>query len=128
MKINKYFIVVTILFILLSLVCSSISNFTSVIYLIVCFPFLMYRYLNLLFTSSVYLKKNHFEFYERNKSSNNFVDGKIVPLIAIPNFVIDRLKDDKVRNYKMEIQNNIKLIAMTIVFFILFCLLSIYNK
>lgn len=89
------------------------SNFLPIVFALLFAPFLMYKWANLAFTSSAYIRKNHSEFYEKYKTMTLGTDGKIVDLFAASETEISNLLDQNVTDFRRQIREMRKLIVFS---------------
>lgn len=102
-----------------------LSNYLPVLFLLLFFPFLIYRGINLAFKSSLYIKKYHPNFYHQHKSITTGTEGNIVNLLSVSDKEIMELQDHKIIIFKNEITRIIQLICVCFVSFIFLCTLTI---
>lgn len=102
-----------------------IRNFLPIIYLLILFPYYIWKCLDLIFISTSYIKEKYPDFYEKQKSTTNSLDGKIVFLDKTE---IKKLNDKIIIDYRKEIVKLYVLLFLTFLFFLLFSVLVVLIK
>lgn len=102
-----------------------IPNYLPILYLLILFPFYIWKCLTLIFKSSSYIKEMHPSFYEKHKSVTDSFDGKIVFLDINE---IKKLNDKVIIDYRSRIMKLFTLIILTFLFFLFFSILVVLMK
>ena len=126
-KLVKLYILITILLIFLIFLKFSFSSFIPIIYLLTFYPIFIIKWLKLSTKFSLYLKKNHTEFYDINKSiTYSFSDANLV--LNVNEEDIIKLDDLLVMEYFKQIKTLRKLMFSCIFCFIILAIILIENK
>ena len=126
-KLVIVYILITILFVLLIFLKFSFSSFIPIIYLLTFYPIFIIKWLKLSTKFSLYLKKNHTEFYNINKSiTYSLSDANLV--LNVNEEDIKKLDDFLVMEYVQEIKGLRKLMFSCILGFIILAIILIQTK
>lgn len=77
------------------------------------------------FDSSSYIKKNHPDFYIKNKTITESLDGKVVNLFSASNEEICKLKDPKILVFKNDLKKVRQLLLLSFFAISLLSLLTV---
>jgi len=101
------------------------SMYIPIVFMFGFYPYLMYKWLSLLFESSSYIRNHHVDFYNKYKSFTNSLDGKVVPIVSISQVELEKLNDIKILIFKSEIKKNRNLMLFCFVCFMFLSILTV---
>lgn len=102
-----------------------ISRYIPIVFMLMFYPYLIYKWISLIFESSSYIKNHHIDFYNKYKSFTNSLDGKVVSITAISQVELEKLNDPKVLIFKSDIKRNRNLMLFCFLSFMLLAFLTV---
>lgn len=104
---------------------NEVSRYIPIIFMLMFYPYLIYKWISLIFESSSYIKNHHNDFYNKYKSFTNSLDGKVFSLTTISQVEIEKLNDPKIIIFKSEIKRNRNLMFFCFLSFMLLSILTV---